>query len=80
MDRGKLQNLAISETGFVFNPATGHSYTTNEVGLKILNLFKSKLSDDNITRHICEEYDVSEDEIDIDLNEFKLSLEKNFLI
>lgn len=35
-----LQRLAISESGFVFDPVTGHNFTVNETGLSILRLLQ----------------------------------------
>jgi hypothetical protein len=35
-DPNYLSALAVSETGFVFDPRTGHSFTVNRVGLTVL--------------------------------------------
>ncbi len=40
MDISRLAMLAISDTGFVFDPRTGHSYTANATGMAILNHLK----------------------------------------
>ena len=80
MDTAKLATLAVSDNGFIFDPATGHSYTTNEVGIRFLKLIKDGLDKDQLTSQIVSEYDVSEDEIDIDYNEFIDNLKANFLI
>jgi hypothetical protein len=34
------QNIAISENGFMFNPATGDSFSTNETGKEIIRLLQ----------------------------------------
>ncbi len=80
MDTAKLSTLAVSDTGFIFDPATGHSYTTNEVGIRLLKLLKEGLDKDQLTSQIIAEYDVTEDEIDLDYNEFVDNLKANFLI
>ncbi len=80
MDTAKLSTLAVSDTGFIFDPATGHSYTTNEVGIRLLKLLKDGLDKNQLTSQIIAEYDVSEDEIDLDYNEFVDNLKANFLI
>jgi len=36
MDTSRLRTLAISESGFIFDPCSGHSYTTNKTGHFIL--------------------------------------------
>jgi len=41
MKTDRLKSLAISDSGFVFDPTTGHSFSTNAVGIEIINLLKS---------------------------------------
>jgi hypothetical protein len=43
MEKSPLCMLAISDTGFVFDPRTGHSYTVNSVGLALLRGLKQGL-------------------------------------
>ena len=38
------KNIAISDSGFVFNPSTGDSFSTNQVGLEIIRLLKENKS------------------------------------
>ena len=40
MSTSHLPMLAISETGFVFDPRTGHSYSVNPTGLALLRSLK----------------------------------------
>jgi len=40
MEKNPLAMLAISDTGFVFDPRTGHSYTVNSTGLALLRSLK----------------------------------------
>jgi len=40
MDTRHLAMLALSDTGFVFDPRTGHSYTVNSTGLALLRGLK----------------------------------------
>ena len=35
-----LQQLAISESGFIFDPSSGHNFTVNETGLTMLRLLQ----------------------------------------
>ena len=37
-----LHRLAISESGFVFDPMSGHHFTVNETGLEILKLLQKE--------------------------------------
>ncbi|MFH0759862.1 MAG: PqqD family protein [Bacteroidota bacterium] len=52
------KNIAISETGFVFNPTTGDSYSINQVGREILGYLGEKKSPDEITSLMTSGYDI----------------------
>jgi len=54
------KSLAISETGFVFDPSTGESYTLNPTALEIIQLLKKDHSPEQITKLIIQKYDVDE--------------------
>ena len=58
------RNIAVSESGFLFDPASGESYSLNEHGTEILNLMKEKKSDAEITEYMTENYDISPDEFE----------------
>ena len=80
MEIEKLNNLAISESGFIFDPVTGNSYTTNEIGLTILNSVKKGVATVDIARKICEEYDVAFDEIEQDITNMLETFRNNNLV
>lgn len=65
------KDLAISDSGFVFNPATGESFTVNEIGLFIISLIKADTSEAEIIQRITEKYEVSELEAEKDFLDFK---------
>lgn len=65
-----MKDLAISKSGFVFNPSTGESFRTNEVGRLILEMLQEGRSNEEIVEKIVEEYDVSKEEAERDLLEF----------
>lgn len=52
------ENIAISDTGFVFDPSTGESFTVNETGQEILMMLKEKKSFDDIVSQITARYDI----------------------
>ena len=54
------KNIAISETGFLFDPSTGDSYTLNPMGMEILKMIREGKSQEEITSHITSDYDVVE--------------------
>jgi Coenzyme PQQ synthesis protein D (PqqD) len=43
-DLNRLRSLAVSDTGFVFDPRTGQSFTVNSSGLIVLKSLKDGLS------------------------------------
>ncbi len=52
------KSLAISETGFVFDPSTGDSYTLNPIGLEIIQLLREGKSSGEITGAVTQTYDI----------------------
>ncbi|MCF8379908.1 MAG: PqqD family protein [Bacteroidales bacterium] len=52
------RNIAISESGFLFDPSTGESFTFNPVGLEIFNYLRSEKSLDEIKEIVIEKYDI----------------------
>lgn len=51
-------NIAISETGFLFDPLTGESYSLNQTGKEILELLKEGKNEDEISEKMMTDYDV----------------------
>lgn len=64
------KNIALSDTGFVFNPSNGDSYSVNPIGLEILKMLKEGKSDVEIKKHIMENYQTDQDMVDKDLYDF----------
>ncbi|PCH53914.1 MAG: HPr-rel-A system PqqD family protein [Flavobacteriaceae bacterium] len=54
----KLNSLAISDNGFIFKPSTGESFTTNYMGLFIINLLKEGKSSETIISAITDQFEV----------------------
>lgn len=54
------KKLAISDTGFVFDPHSGESFSLNETGTEMLNLLKEGKSLDEIKKHFMENYEVDD--------------------
>lgn len=52
------KNIAISDTGFVFNPTTGDSYSINQVGQEILGYLGENKSREEIISLMTSEYDI----------------------
>ena len=73
------KNIATSEEGFIFNPGTGDSFTTNEIGTEIISLLKDEKSQDIIIGTICAKYDVDQNQFEKDLDDY-LSQLKDYTI
>jgi transcription elongation factor GreA-like protein len=52
------KNVAVSETGFVFNPTTGDSYSMNQVGQEIVAYLGEDKSPAEITSLMTTIYDI----------------------
>jgi hypothetical protein len=64
------KNIALSDTGFLFNPSTGDSYSTNPIGLDIIRELKEGSSPKEVLKFIMEKYEVEESRIEKDLGDF----------
>jgi hypothetical protein len=58
------RNIAISESGFLFDPTVGESYSLNEQGQEIINLLKEKKNNEEIAQLMSENYDVASDDFE----------------
>jgi hypothetical protein len=72
-----LNRLAVSESGFVFDPASGHNFTVNETGLVLLRLLLKELRLDQMLEILCDEYDADPRDIERDMLEFISALREN---
>lgn len=64
------KNIAISDSGFVFNPSTGDSFSTNQLGLEIINLMKEGKTIDEVVGSITSKYNVEKSNVEKDLSDF----------
>lgn len=76
----KLRDLAISESGFLFDPYTGATFNTNAVGVVILEELKAGATREEILAHLREHFDVRGDDLERDLDDFIHLLEQNELV
>ena len=68
------RNIALSDTGFLFNPSTGDSFSLNPIGQEIIRLTQEGKSDDEISKTIVSEYMIDYDSVERDLYDFKQML------
>lgn len=73
-------NVAISESGFLFNPANGESYSLNAIGIEIFNLMKEGKTYEEISKKILEQYTTDKDTFERDYNDFVNMLKQYQLI
>jgi len=65
-----LQRLAISESGFVFDPVSGHNFTVNETGLSILRLVQKDNELAPLLEKLSLNYEASSRVLERDVLEF----------
>ena len=73
-------DIAISESGFVFNPATGESFTVNPIGAEVIQLLKDNKSIQEASEIILERYNVDETSVEKDLNDFVAMLKHHSIL
>jgi len=74
------KNVAISESGYVFNPSTGDSFTVNPIGIEIFNMIKDAKSYGEISKTIMAKYNTDEATFEKDYNDFIGMLNLHLLI
>jgi hypothetical protein len=73
------KNVALSDSGFLFNPSTGDSYSVNEIGRTIIDLFQNGKNDEEIIKSITNEYMIDKNAFEKDLYDFKNMLKTHKL-
>ena len=74
------KNIATNEFGFVFNPATGDSYSSNPIAAEIIQMMKDNLSLNEIKKNLLDKYEVDKMTIEKDVDEFAGILKENNLL
>jgi hypothetical protein len=73
-----LKRLALSESGFVFDPVSGQSFSVNESGLAILRLAQVDNEVESLVENLARNFDASKTEIRRDVLDYADRL-KEFL-
>lgn len=74
------KNIAISETGFVFNPLTGDSFSTNAVGRLILSELQKGATNEDIKQTVSQTFAVDYSTLERDFDDFIMMLKSYQII
>ena len=76
----KLKDLALSDSGFVFDPYSGGTFSANATGLAILRGLKDGLGREALLARLRAEFELGLDDPARDLDEFLGVLRQNGLV
>lgn len=74
------KNIATNEMGFIFNPATGESFSSNSIAADIIRMMKENQSLSEIRKSLFEKYEVDRSVLEKDVDEFVVLLKENNLL
>jgi len=74
------KNVAISESGLIFNPVTGESFSVNPIGIDILNLIRQEKNMTEIEDAVFQKYAIDKTTFEKDLSDFIGLLSSNNLL
>ncbi len=74
------KNIALSDSGFLFNPSTGDSYSINPIGQEIIKHIQKGMTEEEVADIIVKEYMIDHDSVEKDLYDFKQMLNSYKLI
>ncbi|MFN8238457.1 MAG: PqqD family protein [Chitinophagales bacterium] len=74
------KNIAISDSGFIFNPSSGDSFSANPIGLEIIRILKEGKSKETILKELEDKYSVDASTLEKDVNDFLQMLSMHQLI
>ena len=65
-----ISQLVLDENNMAFHPMMGNSYQLNSIGKEIINMLKQHKTKDEILDELSAQYDISKNELFIDLSDF----------
>jgi hypothetical protein len=63
-------NIALSESGFIFNPNTGESFTLNPTGQQLFGLIRDGKDYKAIRKYFLDKYDTEDSIFEKDFEDF----------
>ena len=80
-DFSRLRQLAINDSGFVFDPLTGHTFTLNDTGLAVIRALKQGEDLDQIVAELGEGFELDGiEDIARDVEDFMGRLREHGLV
>jgi PqqD family protein of HPr-rel-A system len=76
MSNARLKELAVSESGFVFDPYSGGTFTLNATGQVILRALQEGLAPASIVTRLRAEFDQAPARIEDDVQDFLRTLQE----
>lgn len=80
MDNTHFKDLAVSDTGFIFDPYSGATFTVNETGLDIVMALREGLFPDQIVERLKGGFEGAGREVADDVNDFLRALKQHGLL
>ncbi len=76
----RLKDLAISESGFLFDPHSGTTFSLNNTGKFILQLLMEEKGVDEMETALRDKFEVGEEDLRNDIYEFVSLLKENHFL
>lgn len=64
------KHIAISDSGVIYNGATGDSFSVNPIAAEILDLIKKGQTEDEIRSVLLDKYDIIPERVEGDMYDF----------
>ncbi len=80
-DVSRLRDLAVNDSGFLFDPVTGQSFMLNETGLAVLRALKDNRPIEEISAILGQQFELDPaDEVTRDIEAFVARLREHGLV
>ncbi len=79
-DTKRLGDLALSDTGFAFDPYSGSTFTINATGVSVLLAMKDGLAPDAIVERLRATFDARAADVRRDVEDFTALLRQHGLV
>ncbi len=73
-------NIAISDSGLLFNPGSGESYSVNPTGAEIIRMIRENRTETEIRDYFLAQYQTDESTFDKDYHDFIQLLKQHLLL